>query len=70
MLAITSNLDLVDGAKGRDEGGGGERVVMTKQLCNMRNCTNVNLTSYATIKAATGHLAHLLVGEFGELWPR
>ncbi|KAI0485035.1 short chain dehydrogenase [Xylariaceae sp. FL0804] len=54
--------------KGRDEGRG--VVVVTSSCASMHNCTNVDLMSYATTKAATDHLVALLASKFARWYVR
>lgn len=68
LLAAAGNMDLPDGRKGRDVGRGS--VVITSSCASMHNCTNVDLTSYASSKAATDHLVKLLAAKFGRWYVR
>ena len=68
MLAAAANLDLPGGGKGRDEGKG--IVIVTSSCASMHNCTNVDLTSYATSKAGTDHLVALLASKFARWYVR
>ncbi|OJD35042.1 nad-binding oxidoreductase with nad-binding rossmann-fold domain [Diplodia corticola] len=54
--------------KGRELGCGS--VVVTSSCASMHNCTNVDLTSYATSKAATDHLVALLAAKFARFYVR
>lgn len=68
LLAAASDLYLGDGKKGRDEGRG--VVVITSSCASMHNATNVDLTSYASSKAATDHLVKLLASKFARWYIR
>ena len=68
LLYAAGNLDLPGGAKGRDEGRG--VIVVTSSCASMHNCTNVDLTSYATSKAGTDHLVALLASKFARWYVR
>lgn len=67
-LKAAGDLDLPGGVKGRDVGRG--VIVITSSCASMHNCTNVDLTSYATSKAATDHLVALLASKFGRWYVR
>ena len=68
LLAAASDLDLPGGIKGRDQGRG--VMVITSSCASMHNCTNVDLTSYATSKAAIDHLVALLASKFARWYVR
>ncbi|KAL1871331.1 hypothetical protein VTK73DRAFT_2085 [Phialemonium thermophilum] len=68
LLAAASGMDLGDGRQGRDEGRG--VIVVTSSCASMHNATNVDLTSYATSKAATDHLVRLLAAKFSRFYVR
>ncbi|KAI0020431.1 short chain dehydrogenase [Xylariomycetidae sp. FL0641] len=68
LLAAAADLDLGDGRKGRQEGRGS--VVVTSSCASMHNCTNVDMMSYATSKAATDHLVALLASKFARWYVR
>ena len=68
LLQAAGDLDLGEGVKGRDVGRG--VVIITSSCASMHNCTNVDLTSYATSKAATDHLVALLASKFGRWYVR
>ena len=68
LLAAASDLDLPDGRKGKDEGRGS--IVITSSVASMHNSTNIDLTSYASSKAATDHLVPLLASKFGRWYVR
>lgn len=68
LLAAASDLDLPGGFKGRDQGRG--VVVITSSCASMHNCTNIDLTSYASSKAATDHLVALLASKFARWYVR
>ena len=68
LLAAAAEMDLPDGRKGRDEGRGS--IVITSSCASMHNCTNIDLTSYATSKAAIDHLVELLAAKFGPWYIR
>ncbi|TGJ79279.1 hypothetical protein E0Z10_g9480 [Xylaria hypoxylon] len=68
LLAAASQLKLGDGKLGRSEGRGA--VIITSSCASMHNATNIDLTSYATSKAATDHLVKLLAAKFGRFYIR
>lgn len=68
LLVAAAERDLGNGRKGRDEGRG--VVIMTSSCASMHNATNVDLTSYATSKAATDHLVKLLAAKFSRFYIR
>ncbi|KAH0024432.1 NAD(P)-binding protein, partial [Aureobasidium melanogenum] len=68
LLAAASQIDIGDGLLGRDVGRGA--IVMTSSCASMHNATNVDLTSYATSKAATDHLVKLLAAKFSRFYVR
>ncbi|KAG9951442.1 NAD(P)-binding protein, partial [Aureobasidium melanogenum] len=68
LLAAASQIELGDGLLGRDVGRGA--IVMTSSCASMHNATNVDLTSYATSKAATDHLVKLLAAKFSRFYVR
>ncbi|KAI5252203.1 NAD(P)-binding protein [Aureobasidium subglaciale] len=68
LLSAASKLDLGDGRLGRETGRGA--VVVTSSCASMHNATNVDLTSYATSKAATDHLVRLLAAKFSRFYVR
>ncbi len=68
LLAAASELDLGDGRLGRSEGRG--VIVITSSCASMHNATNIDLTSYATSKAATDHLVRLLAAKFRRFYVR
>ncbi|KAL1305010.1 hypothetical protein AAFC00_003911 [Neodothiora populina] len=68
LLKTAGNLDLPGGVKGRDVGRG--VIIVTSSCASMHNCTNVDLMSYATSKAATDHLVALLASKFGRWYVR
>lgn len=68
LLAAASDLDLPGGSKGKDEGRG--VIVITSSCASMHNCSNVDLTSYATSKAAIDHLVALLSTKFSRWYVR
>jgi NAD(P)-dependent dehydrogenase (short-subunit alcohol dehydrogenase family) len=68
LLAASSQLDLGGGRLGRSEGRG--VIVITSSCASMHNATNVDLTSYATSKAATDHLVQLLAAKFSRFYVR
>ncbi|EMR63886.1 putative phenylacetate 2-hydroxylase protein [Eutypa lata UCREL1] len=53
-----------------DEAPGRGSVVITSSCASMHNVTNVDLTSYATSKAATDHLVKLLAAKFSRFYVR
>ncbi|TVY59421.1 Rhamnolipids biosynthesis 3-oxoacyl-[acyl-carrier-protein] reductase [Lachnellula cervina] len=58
LLAAAGDAIMPDGTKGKDHGRG--VVVVTSSIASLHNATNVDMTSYATTKAATDHLVALL----------
>lgn len=68
LLSAASQLDLGNGRQGRDDGRG--VVVITSSCASMHNVTNVDLTSYASSKAATDHLVRLLAAKFSRFYVR
>lgn len=68
LLVAASEMDIGNGNKGRDEGRG--VMVITSSCASMHNCTNVDLTSYATSKAAIDHLVRLLASKFARWYVR
>ncbi|KAL2812530.1 hypothetical protein BJX63DRAFT_421749 [Aspergillus granulosus] len=68
LLEAASNRDLGNGLRGRDQGRG--VVILTSSCASMHNATNVDLTSYATSKAATDHLVRLLAAKFARFYVR
>ena len=68
LLTAASELDLGGGRLGKSEGRG--VVVITSSCASMHNATNVDLTSYATSKAATDHLVKLLAAKFARFYVR
>lgn len=68
LLAAAAGLSSSDGRKGRDEGRG--VMVITSSCASMHNVTNVDLTSYATSKAATDHLVKLLAAKYNRFYVR
>lgn len=45
-------------------------VIVTSSCASMHNATNIDLTSYATSKAATDHLVRLLAAKFSRFYVR
>ena len=68
LLAAASRLELEGGRLGKDDGRGA--IVLTSSCASMHNATNVDLTSYATSKAATDHLVRLLAAKFSRFYVR
>lgn len=68
LLAAAADKPTSDGGKGRDEGRG--VIVVTSSCASMHNVTNVDLTSYATSKAATDHLVKLLAAKYNRFYVR
>lgn len=69
LLARAAELDLGDGLSlGRSQGRG--VIVITSSCASMHNATNVDMTSYATSKAATDHLVRLLAAKFNRFYVR
>lgn len=68
LLAAASRLELEGGRLGKDDGRGA--IVLTSSCASMHNATNVDLTSYATSKAATDHLVKLLAAKFNRFYVR
>ncbi|KAI6083705.1 short chain dehydrogenase [Hypoxylon rubiginosum] len=63
-------LPLLAAAVKKDEDGGRGSIVITSSCASMHNVTNVDLTSYATSKAATDHLVKLLAAKFSRFYVR
>lgn len=73
LLARASALELGDGRVGRlgrSQMGGRGVIVITSSCASMHNATNVDMTSYATSKAATDHLVRLLAAKFNRFYVR
>ncbi|KAL4978314.1 hypothetical protein BDW66DRAFT_158391 [Aspergillus desertorum] len=68
LLTAAANEDMGDGRRGADEGRG--VMVITSSCASMHNVTNVDLTSYASSKAATDHLVKLLAAKFARWYVR
>lgn len=68
LLAAAADKPTITGGKGRDEGRG--VVVVTSSCASMHNVTNVDLTSYASSKAATDHLVKLLAAKYNRFYVR
>lgn len=68
LLAAAGELDLGSGRKGRDEGRG--VMIITSSCASMHNCTNIDLTSYASSKAAIDHLVRLLASKYAPWYIR
>ncbi|KAF4124733.1 Asp-tRNAAsn/Glu-tRNAGln amidotransferase A subunit or related amidase [Geosmithia morbida] len=68
LLAAASERDVGGGVSGRNEGRGA--IVITSSCASMHNVTNVDLTSYASSKAATDHLVKLLAAKFRNFYVR
>ncbi|KAH7230257.1 hypothetical protein B0J15DRAFT_410931 [Fusarium solani] len=68
LLSAASQLDLRNNQLGRSQGRG--VIIMTSSCASMHNATNVDLTSYATSKAATDHLVRLLAAKFSRFYVR
>ncbi|KAJ5737830.1 uncharacterized protein N7483_002955 [Penicillium malachiteum] len=68
LLAAAADKPINGGIKGRDEGRG--VIVITSSCASMHNVTNVDLTSYATSKAATDHLVRLLAAKYNRFYVR
>lgn len=68
LLAAAANQTNPDGSKGRDEGRGA--IIVTSSCASMHNATNIDLTSYATSKAATDHLVKLLAAKYNRFYVR
>jgi NAD(P)-dependent dehydrogenase (short-subunit alcohol dehydrogenase family) len=51
-------------------GNGRGVVIVTSSCASMHNMTNIDLTSYATSKAATDHLVRLLAAKFSRFYVR
>ncbi|KAJ5948048.1 hypothetical protein N7466_001063 [Penicillium verhagenii] len=68
LLAAAADQSINEGVKGRDEGRG--VIVITSSCASMHNVTNVDLTSYATSKAATDHLVKLLAAKYNRFYVR
>ncbi|KEF54701.1 uncharacterized protein A1O9_09143 [Exophiala aquamarina CBS 119918] len=68
LLVAASKLELEGGLRGRDVGRG--VMIITSSCASMHNCTNVDLTSYASSKAAIDHLVPLLATKFAKWYVR
>ncbi|KAF2206254.1 hypothetical protein CERZMDRAFT_89447 [Cercospora zeae-maydis SCOH1-5] len=68
LLAAASQIDLRGGRGGRVEDRG--VVVIMSSCASMHNATNVDLTSYATSKAATDHSVRLLAANYARFYVR
>lgn len=68
LLSAAATLDVGNGLTGKDQGRG--VIVITSSCASMHNVTNVDLTSYATSKAATDHLVKLLAAKFSRFYIR
>ncbi|KAI1214215.1 short chain dehydrogenase [Annulohypoxylon truncatum] len=63
-------LPLLATAAEKDKSTGRGSIVITSSCASMHNVTNVDLTSYATSKAATDHLVRLLAAKFSRFYVR
>lgn len=63
-------LHLLAAASGSKTPDGRGSIVITSSCASMHNATNVDLTSYATSKAATDHLVKLLAAKFSRFYVR
>lgn len=64
-------LPLLAAAASNMNAGEGRGVVLVMSSCaSMHNVTNVDLTSYASSKAATDHLVRLLAAKFSRFYVR
>jgi NAD(P)-dependent dehydrogenase (short-subunit alcohol dehydrogenase family) len=68
LLAAASQGSSANGRLGREDGRGA--IVLTSSCASMHNATNIDLTSYATSKAATDHLVKLLAAKFSRFYVR
>lgn len=68
LLVAASERDLGGGVKGRDRGCG--CMLITSSCASMHNCTNIDLTSYASSKAAIDHLVRLLASKYAPWYVR
>lgn len=68
LLFAASQLRTGADTLGRNEGRGA--IILTSSCASMHNATNVDLTSYATSKAATDHLVRLLAAKFSRFYVR
>lgn len=68
LLAAAAERPTSTGVKGRDEGRG--VMVVTSSCASMHNSTNVDMTSYASSKAATDHLVKLLAAKYNRFYVR
>ena len=68
LLTAAAEQTLENGNRGRDEGRG--VIIITSSCASMHNATNVDLTSYATSKAATDHLVKLLAAKYHRFYVR
>ncbi|KAL3437492.1 short-chain dehydrogenase [Aspergillus tetrazonus] len=63
LLAAAADQE-IDGGRSRGAEQGRGVMVITSSCASMHNATNVDLTSYASSKAATDHLVKLLAAKF------
>lgn len=63
-------LHLLTAATERNRSDARGSIVITSSCASMHNATNVDLTSYATSKAATDHLVKLLAAKFSRFYVR
>jgi NAD(P)-dependent dehydrogenase (short-subunit alcohol dehydrogenase family) len=63
-------LHLLAAAADDDRSAAPGSIVITSSCASMHNVTNVDLTSYATSKAATDHLVKLLAAKFSRFYVR
>ncbi|KAM3461563.1 hypothetical protein MY5147_002235 [Beauveria neobassiana] len=68
LLDAAAQRDVGEGRVGRSEGRG--MVLLMSSCASMHNATNVDLTSYATSKAATDHLVKLLAAKLSRFYIR
>ncbi|KAL4819548.1 NAD(P)-binding protein [Aspergillus spinulosporus] len=69
LLAAAANQE-IDGGRSRGAEQGRGVMVITSSCASLHNATNVDLTSYASSKAATDHLVKLLAAKFARWYVR
>ncbi|KAH7007082.1 short chain dehydrogenase [Ilyonectria destructans] len=68
LLSAAAERTIDGGRQGRDVGRG--VIIITSSCASMHNMTNIDLTSYASSKAATDHLVRLLAAKFSRFYVR
>lgn len=69
LLAAAADQE-IDGGRSRGAEQGRGVMVITSSCASTHNATNVDLTSYASSKAATDHLVKLLAAKFARWYVR